>query len=241
MSSKPLLIIAFCLIWIGFLFFSVSRPPSPPEPFPDQTGRMTPSRAVYNPELAASLDQGLRDFWQKPEEVLDTLEPLEGLTVADIGCGEGYFTLRLLPRVGPDGLVYATDIQPEVLRELEAAIPEPFRDRATLALGSEGKLGFDARADLALLIQVLGEVEDQRGLLAQIAGVMGPDSRLALIDSKHVTDPATGYTRPINLENLITQLDRAGFEWAPEYDPIELNFLPKQFFFVLRLKPETTD
>ncbi len=238
---KPLPRIFLCLLWMAFLFYQVSRPPETPAPFPEQFGPLTPSRSIYNPTLAAALDEDLRDFWQKPDQVLDMLEPLMGATVADIGSGEGYFTLRLLERVKAGGKVIATDIQPDVLHMLESRIPEPYRDRVALVLGSETSLGFEEKVDLALLVQVFGEVEDQRGLLAQIREVMHRHSRLALIDSKHVTDPVTGYTRPLNLNALMATLDQAGFELIPGYRYADYNFLPKQFFFALRLKREAAE
>lgn len=59
-----------------------------------------------------------RDKWQKPEEVMNELRLREGSKVADVGCGSGYFTFHLAERVGPQGKVYAVDIQPDLIRQL---------------------------------------------------------------------------------------------------------------------------
>jgi len=214
-----------CLSWLCLVFLVLSQPAERPGPFPSEV-----SRTIYNPELAAGLDQGLRDYWQKPDLLLDTLGPLEGKTVADIGCGEGYFTLRLLERVGETGHVHATDIQPEVLEALAERIPPEVTDRVSLILANEDDTGIETRVDLILVIQVFGEVDDREGFLDQLRRIMHPESRLVLIDSKHITDPETGLTRPRNLDRLLDFLADQGLRKIEDHD-----FLPKQYFFELAL------
>ena len=229
--------ILLCALWAAAVFFYISHPPAPPPPFPAQEegGNLIPARNVYNPELAAAVDPGLRDFWQQPDRVLDMLGDLRGLKVADIGCGEGYFTLPLLERVGDTGFVFATDIQAEVLRELEKRIPEEARDRIAVFHTEADHTGIPQKVDLILLVQVLGEVDNQRAFLREIKNVMHKDSRLILIDSKHITDGENGFTRPLNLERLQIELGREGFRFDPDYDPESFDFLPKQFYFVLKI------
>lgn len=235
---KPLTQFLICLLWIAFSFYWISRPPESPTPFPEPEGGQVPLRGIYNPDLAAALDQGLRDFWQKPDQVLEALDDLDGLKVADIGCGEGYFTLRLLELVGEGGLVYATDIQDSVLRSLEAKIPPEFRNRVQLILSNAEHIGIPDKVDLILLVQVLGEVENRESFLRQLKHITHPSTRLALIDSKHITDPTNGFTRPVNLTRLLEELRASGFIIDPDYESSKFKFLPKQFFFVLRPEPE---
>src|SRR5262245_58503884 len=56
-----------------------------------------------------------RDEWQKPEQIMDTLRIAEGSVVADLGAGGGWFTIHLARRVGPNGIVYAEDVQPPMV------------------------------------------------------------------------------------------------------------------------------
>ncbi len=232
---KPLTQIIICLFWVGSVFYLIGRPPKPPPPFPEQMEELGPARSAYNPVLAAALDQGLRDFWQKPDQVLEALGSLEGLKVADIGCGEGYFTLRLLDLVGKEGKVFATDIQQAMLDTLDTRIPQESRDRVELVLGSTEDTGISEPVDLIFVIQVFGEVPNRSQFLAQLKRIMHARSRLVLIDSKHITDPTSGFTRPLNLVKLIRELYDSGFVFSEEYDAADFDFLPKQFFFVLRL------
>ena len=228
-----------CATWLLLVYYHISRPPEPPAAFPEND-RSQPTRGVYNPELGANLDQSLRDFWQKPDQVLEMLGDLAGLKVADIGCGEGYFTMRLLEMVGPEGKVYATDIQQELLDKLVTRVPRHFVPRIETILTGSDSLGITGTVDLILLVQVLGEVADRRGFLEQLRNIMNDDSRLALIDSKHITDMKNGFTRPLNLNRLMSELEQVGFELVPDYDPASFNFLPKQFYFVLQLRQPAT-
>ena len=56
-----------------------------------------------------------REQWQQPEEIMDALGIADASRVADLGAGGGWFTVRLGHRVGPNGVVYAEDIQPQML------------------------------------------------------------------------------------------------------------------------------
>src|SRR5262245_36494385 len=66
------------------------------------------------------LERRERDSEEKPEAALDALGIKPGMTVADIGAGSGYMSLRMAVRVGSTGKVYAEDVQPEMLRLLRA-------------------------------------------------------------------------------------------------------------------------
>ena len=65
-----------------------------------------------------------RDTWQRPDEVMDAMEAHLGSTVADVGAGEGWFTRKLAQRVGATGTVFAVDVQPAMVEEIQA-----FKDR----------------------------------------------------------------------------------------------------------------
>lgn len=219
-------------LWIALGLLYMSRPPRTPEPFPDNL--VGAARGSYNPLFAAALDSNMRDYWQKPDQVLESLGDLTGLTVADIGCGEGYFTLPLLEKVGPEGQVFATDIRAEVLRELDARIPPEHHSRVRLIHADGQDTGVPQPVDLILLVQVFGEIEDQDQFLLSLLKIMDAETRLVMIDSKHITDTQSGFTRPRNLAELQRRLASHGLEPDPDYPPGAFDFLPKQFFFVLK-------
>ena len=83
-------------------------------------------KGLFPPEQLGMLEGPDRAAWQRPEEVMDALLIAEGSTVADLGAGGGWFTIRLANRVGPNGRVYAEDVQPADDR----GHPPPRRARA---------------------------------------------------------------------------------------------------------------
>lgn len=125
------------------------------------------------------LERPNRDEEQKPEHVLDVLGVAAGQTVADVGCGSGYFTAHLSARVGPTGRVYATDLQQEMLdllakRTLPNVTPKlATPDDAALPTG---------QLDLILLVDVYHELPKPPVSLAQFKKALKPTGKLALVE-----------------------------------------------------------
>ena len=69
---------------------------------------------LFQPQDLGQLEGPDREAWQRPELIMDALGIGDGSVVADLGAGGGWFTVRLAKRVGPNGLVYAEDIQREI-------------------------------------------------------------------------------------------------------------------------------
>src|ERR1700737_4273022 len=79
-------------------------------PTPQQPKQKPPR--LFQPQDLGLLEAPDREQWQKPDQIMDALGVAEGSVVAELGAAGGWFTLRLARRVGPNGLVYAEDIQP---------------------------------------------------------------------------------------------------------------------------------
>src|SRR6478752_8686057 len=79
-------------------------------------------RRLFRPEELGELEGPDRDAWQKPDLIMDALRIGDGSVVADVGAGGGWFTVRLAKRVGPNGKVYAEDIQPEMLAAIRRRV-----------------------------------------------------------------------------------------------------------------------
>src|SRR5262245_15203765 len=70
---------------------------------------------LFPPQDLGLLEAPDRELWQRPDRIMDSLGVADGSTVADIGAGSGWFTIQLARRVGPQGVVYAQDVQQEML------------------------------------------------------------------------------------------------------------------------------
>src|SRR3989442_15949405 len=91
----------------------------PPLAIPaDPAQSKTPKPKLFDPMDLGLLDAPDRDQWSKPDQVMDALAVAEGSKVADVGAGGGWFTIHLSRRVGPNGGVYAEDIQPEMIEAI---------------------------------------------------------------------------------------------------------------------------
>jgi len=129
------------------------------------------------------LERSDREATQQPEKVLDALAIKPGSTVADIGAGTGYFSLRLAQRVGPQGRVLATDIQPQMLAMLSDKMRAAniTNIEQILCTPTDAKLP-ENTLDLALMVDVYHELAYPEETLGQIRRALKPDGRLVLIE-----------------------------------------------------------
>lgn len=129
------------------------------------------------------LDRSDRAMEEHPDQALDALAIQPGMTVADVGAGTGYFTLRLARRVGPSGKVYANDIQPEMLRILRQNAARAGLRNIQTVLGGESDPKLPAGAlDLILLVDVYHEFSQPQKMLDHLRDDLKPDGRLVLLE-----------------------------------------------------------
>ena len=159
------------------------------------------------------LDRPDRDAVQQPEHVLDVLGVREGQTVADVGCGSGYFTVHLAKRVGPSGKVYATDLQQEMLDLLAKKIATTRHRNVVPVLTTATDAGLPVSAlDLVLLVDVYHEVPDPPRLLAQVKRALSPTGKLTLVEYR-AEDPKVAIKpeHKTTLVQLRRELEANGF------------------------------
>ena len=159
------------------------------------------------------LERSERTVEEEPDKALDALGSLTGTTVADVGAGSGYFTVRLANRVGPKGRVYANDLQPEMLKMLRARLARDGIDNVTLVQGSADDPRLPAASlDLVLMVDVYHECSEPQKMLRAIHSALKPDGRLVLLEYRK-EDPDV----PIRLEHKMTvseaklELEAEGF------------------------------
>jgi ubiquinone/menaquinone biosynthesis C-methylase UbiE len=136
-------------------------------------------------DLAPVLDGPGRDAWQRPDEVIAALAIRPGQRSADVGCGTGYFTLRILRASAPGGRVIAVDIQQGMLDLLGKRLGAADRGLVTLRRSPPDRplLPGDA-LELVLCANTLNEVEDadQARFVESMAGALAPGGRMAIIN-----------------------------------------------------------
>src|SRR3954447_4594068 len=99
------------------------------------------AQAKPNARLFGTQDLGLleapdREQWEKPDQIMDALGIAEGSKVAELGAAGGWFTLQRAERVGPNGRVYAEDIQPAMLAGISRRMQSENQQNVTTVLGT---------------------------------------------------------------------------------------------------------
>jgi ubiquinone/menaquinone biosynthesis C-methylase UbiE len=181
----------------------------------------------------ASLDDPARDAYQKPDEVLKALALRPGETVADIGAGSGYFTLRLARAVGPLGRVYAVDVSPEMIRHLNRRVRDAkVGNVVTVLSDADDPLLPDASVDRAVIVDTWHHVEDRPAYLGRLKRVLRPGGQVVHIDFQKKDLPVgPPVAMKIAREDLVREMEGAGFRLAAEHA-----FLPYQYFLVFAVR-----
>jgi ubiquinone/menaquinone biosynthesis C-methylase UbiE len=136
--------------------------------------------------LGRFLDSNLRRWRQPPDKLIERSGIKPGMTVLDLGCGSGAFTNFVARAVGRQGKVYAVDIQPKMLKQLERKLAKPEnRDIKNVELrqASAYKLPFKNEVlDLVYMVTVLQEIPDRGRALREVRRVLKPGGVLAVTE-----------------------------------------------------------
>jgi ubiquinone/menaquinone biosynthesis C-methylase UbiE len=123
-----------------------------------------------------------RWMWQLPETVMRVIGVRPGMTIADIGAGEGYFTVRLSCRVGESGRVYANEIAQSYLDAIQAECEQRDIHNVTTILGEQDTpLLPESTMDLVLLVNVTHLLDDPVLFLRNTKDCLRPGGRLAIV------------------------------------------------------------
>jgi SAM-dependent methyltransferase len=177
------------------------------------------------------LERSEREIEEMPETALDKIGIREGITVADVGAGIGYFTVRLGKRVGEGGKVYAVDVQPEMLTMLKQRAAKANLKNIVPVLGSESdpKLPL-AAMDLILLVDVYHEFSQPQKMLQRMRDALKNDGRLVLLEYRkedpHIPIRAE---HKMSVEEAKTELEAEGFRLEKV-----LKDLPRQHILIFR-------
>jgi SAM-dependent methyltransferase len=152
-----------------------------PDPESDrQGGRFPPSDLVL-------LEGPDREEWQQPEQIMADMGIADGDRVADVGAGSGWFTIRLAGQVGPNGVVYAQDLQPEMVTAISRRVKRLGLRNVQVVQGREDDPKLPAgMLDAVLVVDVYPEVDSQnrQGFLRQLASALKPRGRLGIVNYK---------------------------------------------------------
>ena len=171
-----------------------------------------------------------RDGWQHPDRVVAALEISKGDSVAEIGAGSGYWLSWLSDAVGPNGSVYAVEVESDLVVKLEEFVAEEKLGNVKVVHGAydDPRLP-DGEIDLAMTCLTYHHIEERAAYFEQLRTDLAEGGRVAHLDDRpdspapiswfqgegHWTDPAL----------IVTEMDAAGYGTTSSFD-----FLPAQSF-----------
>lgn len=181
-------------------------------------------------EYLKHLDSTERDRYQKPSEVIAALGLKPGMAVADLGSGSGYFTRRFVEAVTDKGVVYAVDVEPEMLAYAKESIVHmhvPYTAEFILARPDNPKLPLES-LDLLFVCNTIHHLEDRSKYFRELRSSLKPGARIVIIDfypDERSGDLGFPKRHLVSQDTVVEEMIAAGYQLAREH-----RFLPKQYF-----------
>ncbi len=209
-----------------------AAPQAPPAP--QAVAKREPAN-VMGYQKADWLEREGRAELEKPEMVIQAMEIRDGMTVAEIGAGTGFFSRRLAKAVGSSGKVYAEDIQPEMLDLLKQNVAKEGIANLISVLGTETDPKLPAQGvDRILLVDVYHEFQKPEPMLAAIRDSLAPGGTVTLVEYRLEGETAAH----INIKHRMS-VDQVLSEWTGGGFLLlnRIETLPSQHLFLFSAKP----
>ena len=133
-------------------------------------------------ERAGGLDNRIRRWLQNPQKILGPYIE-EGMTVLDVGCGPGFFSIDMARMVGKSGRVIASDLQEGMLQKLRDKIQGTELDeRITLHKCEENKIGVSEHVDFVLLFYMVHEVPNKEEFFNEIRTILKLNGQVLIVE-----------------------------------------------------------
>lgn len=229
-SSRPIPSLARWAAWIWtVLLLTAGIACAQQQPRQEPPAKREPAN-VMSWEGASWLEREGRAEQEKPEVVIGAMQIRDGMTVADIGAGTGFFTRRLAKAVGPAGKVYAEDIQPQMLDLLKKDMEKEGIRNVVSVLGTETDAKLPLHGiDRVLLVDVYHEFQKPEPMLASILHSLTPGGTVILVEYRLEGDSAShiNIKHRMSVDQVLGEWNAAGFELANRIET-----LPAQHIFV---------
>ncbi|MCC7395370.1 MAG: methyltransferase domain-containing protein [Sphingomonadaceae bacterium] len=152
-------------------------------------------------------DEDVRDRLGEADDVMDQSDIRAGMTVADIGAGDGYYTVRLASRVGANGRVLAQDILPNVIERLGDRIARERLENVSIRLGAADDPRLPANSfDRVLMVHMYHEIAEPYAFLWRLWPALRSGGQVIVVDGNR---PIANHGTPLSL--LICEFQAVGY------------------------------
>ncbi len=217
------------IVVVSLAGFAYRRPPATPPQQQQQATAPSPHGKLFPAVDLGLLEAPDRDTWQKPDEVMRALGIADGSVVGDLGAAGGWFTIRLARFVGPNGLVYAEDVQRQMIEAIERRVKREGLQNVRTVLGDtkDPCLPPD-KLDAILIVETYHEMEDPVTLLRNAARALKAQGRIGIIDyKKNGLGPGPPLEDRVDPETIVRDANAAGLRLLKRED-----FLLFQFYLI---------
>jgi cyclopropane fatty-acyl-phospholipid synthase-like methyltransferase len=179
-------------------------------------------------KYAKSFDDPARDAWQMPDKVIQALAIAEGMSVADIGSGTGYFSVRLA-KAAPRATIYGADIEPKMVEYLSKRAAAEHLTNVTAVLAGSANPNLPRPVDLVLVVDTYHHWPSRVDYFRELRKSLTTTGRVAIIDFRKSAPGGPPPEFRFTPQEIEAELTKAGFRLEQSHD-----FLPRQHFLVFR-------
>lgn len=171
-------------------------------------------------EWSKVFDDPARDAWQRPDDVLRAMGLSPAMTVADIGAGTGYFSVRLA-RAVPSGKVIATDVEPDMVHYLNERAAREQLPNLQAVVATHASSGLTAESvDRILVVHVWHHLADRIAYARDLSAALRPGGKLFIVDFGATASHGPPPNMRVTPEAVIAELTAAGF--TAQVSPVAL-------------------
>jgi ubiquinone/menaquinone biosynthesis C-methylase UbiE len=176
---------------------------------------------------AKSFDDPARDKWQMPERVIAALGLKPGMSIADVGAGTGYFTVRLAKV--PGVTVFAVDVEPKMLEHIKTRRAAEKLSNVSTVLAGANSPNLPQAVDVVLVVDTYHHLPNRPVYFRELRRSLLPGGTVAIVDfRKDAPDGPPAHFR-FTPEQIEAEMKEAGYRLEATHD-----FLPRQHFMVFQ-------
>jgi ubiquinone/menaquinone biosynthesis C-methylase UbiE len=180
-------------------------------------------------KYAKRFDDPARDAWQMPARVIEALALGPGQSVADIGAGTGYFTVRLAKSPAAPK-VFAVDIEESMVDYVRQRAAKEGLENVVVVHASADRANLPEPVDLVLVVDTYHHIPNRSAYFRELGKSIKPGGRLAIIDFRKDSPEGPPVEFRFTPEEITSELTKAGFTLDSRHD-----FLPRQMFLIYRV------